>query len=161
MNIRLALKSDQDEVWSVVEPVLRAGQTYPLPRDISREDGLAYWFAADKTLFVAEDESGAIIGLYYIKPNNPGPGDHICNCGYVTRLDKRGQGIAQKLCAHSLTYAKNAGYRGMQYNLVVSTNEPAVYLWQKMGFEIVGTQPGVFRHPGKGDVDAYVMFQTL
>ena len=161
MNIRLAEPKDHDEIWSLVKPVLRAGETYPLPQNITREDGLAYWFAKDKTLFVAEDKNGALIGLYYIKPNNQGPGDHICNCGYVTHAAQRGKGIAQKLCQHSLSYAKQAGYRGMQYNLVVSTNAAAVYLWQKMGFRIVGTLPGVFHHPGIGDVDAYVMFQAL
>jgi len=161
MNIRPALTSDHDDVWSLVKPVLRAGETYPLPRDISREDGLAYWFAKDKTVFIAEDHDKNLIGLYYIKPNNQGGGDHICNCGYVTKKTQRGKGIAQKLCLHSLDYAKKSGYRGMQYNLVVSTNKAAVYLWKKMGFKIVGTLPGVFHHPGIGDVDAYVMFQAL
>lgn len=161
MNIRPALPSDNDQVWSLVKPVLRAGETYPLSRDISREDGLAYWFAQDKTVFVAEDAQKRLIGLYYIKPNNQGGGDHICNCGYVTMETERGKGIAQRLCRHSLEYAKQAGYRGMQYNLVVSTNKAAVHLWKKMGFKIVGTLPGVFHHPGIGDVDAYVMFQIL
>ena len=161
MNIRPAKASDSDAIWSIVKPVLRAGETYPLPKDISREDGLAYWFAPEKTLFVAEDESQSLIGVYYIKPNNKGGGDHICNCGYVTKESERGRGIAQKLCAHSLAYAKHAGYRGMQYNLVVSTNAAAVYLWQKMGFKIVGTVPGIFHHPGIGDVDAHVMFHSL
>jgi len=132
MNIRPALPSDNDQVWSLVKPVLRAGETYPLSRDISRKDGLAYWFAQDKTVFVAEDME-----------------------------TERGKGIAQRLCRHSLEYAKQAGYRGMQYNLVVSTNKAAVHLWKKMGFKIVGTLPGVFHHPGIGDVDAYVMFQIL
>ena len=161
MLIRPAKLSDKDDIWSLVEPVLRAGETYPLPQDISREDGLTYWFAKDKTLFVAEDDSNRLVGLYYIKPNNPGPGNHICNCGYVTRNSERGKGIAQSLCRHSLEYAKHVGYRGMQYNLVVSTNAAAVYLWRKMGFDIVGTLPGVFHQPGVGDVNAYVMFQRL
>ena len=161
MNIRLAKLSDSDDIWSIVKPVLRAGETYPLPKDITRQEGLAYWFAPEKTLFVAEDETEALIGLYYIKPNNQGGGDHICNCGYVTKISQRGKGIAQKLCQHSLSYAKQSGYRGMQYNLVVSTNKAAVYLWQKMGFKIVGTVPGIFHHPGIGDVDAHVMFQAL
>jgi len=161
MNIRPAQPADHDKIWALVEPVLRAGETYPLPRDISKKDGLAYWFAKDKTVFVAEDATNTLIGLYYIKPNTQGGGDHICNCGYVTKETQRGKGIAQKLCRHSLEYAKQAGYRGMQYNLVVSTNAAAVYLWQKMGFKIVGTLPAVFHHPGIGDVDAYVMFQAL
>jgi len=160
MNIRRAKNDDYDAIWAMVEPVIREGETYPLPRDLGREGGLAYWFAPDKDIFVAE-QNGHLVGLYYIRPNNQGPGDHICNCGYVTDATLRGQGIAQKLCQHSLEYARQSGYRGMQYNLVVSTNESAVYLWQKMGFRIVGTLPMAFHHPTEGDVEAFVMFQEL
>lgn len=160
MNIRRAAHTDQDAIWAMVKPVIRAGASYPLPRDLNREGGLAYWFAADKEVFIAEKE-GTLVGVYYMRPNNQGPGDHICNCGYVTNLEFRGQGIAAKLCKHSLKQAKNAGYRGMQYNLVVSTNKAAVYLWKKMGFSIVGTLPMAFRDPELGDVEAYVMFQKL
>ena len=165
MKIRRATPADYDNIWTLVEPVFRAGDTYPVVRDISRKDGLAYWLVPEKTLFVAEDVSKAgdnkLVGLYYIKPNTGGGGNHICNCGYITRASERGKGIARQLCEHSLKFAKESGYRGMQYNLVISTNEAAVHLWQKMGFDIVGTLPGVFNHPSKGDVDAYVMFQTL
>lgn len=165
MKIRRATPADYDNIWALVEPVFRAGETYPVARDISPEDGLAYWLVPEKTLFVAEDESktgqNKLVGLYYIKPNAGGGGDHICNCGYITLTAERGKGIARQLCEHSIAYAKESGYRGMQYNLVISTNKAAVHLWQKMGFDIVGTLPGVFRHPDKGDVDAFVMFQAL
>jgi len=144
----------------MVEPVIREGASYPLPRDLDREGGLSYWFAPDKEVFVAEQD-GIVVGLYYIRPNNQGPGDHICNCGYVTNTAFRGQGIAAKLCEHSLEYARETGYRAMQYNLVVSTNEVAVHLWKKMGFDVVGTLPMAFRDPEQGDVEAYVMFQKL
>lgn len=160
MIIRRATTSDHDDIWALVEPIFRAGETYPVARDISPEDGLAYWLAPEKTLFVAEDNS-KLVGLYYIKPNTGGGGGHICNCGYITSVSERGKGIAKKLCAHSMAIAKESGYRGMQYNLVISTNIAAVNLWKKMGFKIVGTLPGVFNHPDKGDVDAFVMFQAL
>jgi ribosomal protein S18 acetylase RimI-like enzyme len=160
VNIRRAKDTDQDAIWTMVEPVIRAGTSYPLPRDLDRESGMAYWFAPDKEVFVAEKD-GMLMGIYYMRPNNQGPGNHICNCGYVTNVDFRGQGIAAKLCQHSLEQAKKSGYRGMQYNLVVSTNEVAVRLWKKMGFEIVGTLPMAFRDPEIGDVEAYVMFQKL
>ena len=160
MNIRLATFADHHAIWSLVEPVIRDGKSYPLPRDLGREGSLSYWFAPDKTVYVAEKD-GQLAGLYYIRPNNQGPGDHICNCGYVTHRAFRGQGIATQLCQHSLKIAREQGYRGMQYNLVVSTNAAAVHLWQKMGFEIVGTLPMAFRDPEKGLVEAYVMFQKL
>ncbi len=160
MKIRLATTDDRNEIWRLVKPVIREGETYPLPRDLDRAGGLAYWFAPDKTVFVAE-EDGRLVGLYYLRPNTGGPGDHICNCGYAVDPALRGRGIASQLCQHSLNIARQTGYRGMQYNLVVSTNGAAVYLWQKMGFDIVGTLPGVFHHPREGYVDAYVMFQDL
>lgn len=160
MNIRRAKDTDHDAIWAMVKPVIRAGKSYPLPRDLDRVGGLAYWFAPDKEVFVAE-EGKALIGVYYIRPNNQGPGNHICNCGYVTHTAFRGQGVAAKLCEHSLKQARKAGYRGMQYNLVVTTNKAAVHLWKKMGFEIVGTLPMAFHDPDEGDVEAFVMFQKL
>lgn len=160
MNIRLATYADHDAIWVLIEPVIREGKSYPLPHDLGREGALAYWFSRDKTVFVAEKDT-QLAGLYYIRPNNQGPGDHICNCGYVTNQAFRGQGIATQLCQHSLEIAREQGYLGMQYNLVVSTNAAAVHLWTKMGFEIVGTLPMAFRDPEKGPVEAYVMFQKL
>lgn len=165
MRIRRAKPADHDNIWALAEPVFREGETYPMPRDISPKDGLAYWLSPEKTLFVAEEETkegeNKLVGLYYIKPNAGGGGNHICNCGYLTLTSERGKGIAGRLCAHSLKFAKESGYRGMQYNLVISTNAAAIHLWQKMGFDIVGTLPRVFHHPNIGDVDAYVMFQPL
>ena len=73
----------------------------------------------------------------------------------------RGQGIATAMCRHSLQIAGELGYRSMQFNLVASTNRGAVALWRKLGFEIVGTLPGAFRHPHEGFVDAYVMHRSL
>jgi len=160
VNIRPAIDADYDAIWNMVKPIIRGGRSYPLPRDLDREGSLAYWFAPDKDVFVAEQDN-TLVGVYYIKPTNQGPGDHICNCGYVTNTAFRGQGIGAKLCRHSLEYARQSGYRAMQYNLVVSTNEGAMHLWKKMGFEIVGTLPMAFRDPDKGEVEAYVMFQTL
>lgn len=160
MDIRRATHKDYDAVWELTKPVIREGKTYPLPRDLDRSGALAYWFAADKDVFIAEVE-GIAVGVYYIRPNNAGPGDHICNCGYVTNTKFRAQGIATKLCQHSLDYARKSGYRAMQYNLVVSTNRAAVHLWTKMGFAIVGTLPMAFHDPDAGYVEAYVMFQKL
>lgn len=114
----------------------------------------------DKETFVAEDE-GEIVGTYYLRPNQAGGGGHVCNCGYMTRPDAAGRGIASGMCRHSISHARRRAYRAMQFNFVVSTNEGAIRLWQRMGFDIVGRLPGAFRHPTQGFVDALVMFQTL
>jgi ribosomal protein S18 acetylase RimI-like enzyme len=127
---------------------------------MSEADALAYWMARDKETFVAEDEGG-IVGTYYMRPNQEGGGRHVCNCGYMTSAAATGRGVASRLCQHSLRHARDRGYRAMQFNFVVSTNEGAIRLWQRMGFDVVGRLPGAFQHPERGFVDALVMFQTL
>ena len=110
--------------------------------------------------FVLE-EKGALLGTYCIKTNQPGLGSHVCNCGYMVSSKARGKGIATALCEHSQQEAVRLGYRAMQFNLVVKTNEASVYLWQKLGFSVVGTLPGAFLHSKHGYVDAYVMYKVL
>jgi len=160
MTIRLADPDDAAAIWSIIGPTIRSGETYTLDPQMSEADALAYWLGADKETFVAE-EDGAILGTYYIRPNQAGGGAHVCNCGYMTRADAIGRGIARQMCEHSLEHARARGYRAMQFNFVVSTNERAVRLWQSLGFEIVGRLPRAFRHPTRGYVDALVMFQAL
>lgn len=160
MNIRPATPADRDAIWSIIGPVIRAGETYSLDRDMSEEAALAYWLGADRETFVAED-GGEILGTYYIRANQAGGGNHVCNCGYMTSASATGRGVARAMCAHSLDHARKRGFKAMQFNFVVSSNERAVRLWQAMGFEIVGQLPGAFVHPQLGEIDAFVMFQRV
>jgi ribosomal protein S18 acetylase RimI-like enzyme len=160
MQIRKAQPSDTSAIAEIIIPTIREGATYTLDPDMSEADALSYWMAPDKDTFVAE-EDGVILGTYLIRPNQSGGGRHVCNCGYMTRASATGRGVARSMCEHSLTYAKSRGYRAMQFNFVVSTNERAVRLWQSMGFEIVGRLPQAFRHPAYGYVDALVMYRIL
>lgn len=160
MLIRPASAEDRAEIWSIVEPVIRAGETYTLDREMSEDDALAYWLGADKETFVAE-ENGAILGTYYMRPNQAGAGRHVCNCGFMTRGSAAGRGVARTMCEHSLEHARSRGYRAMQFNFVVSANERAVRLWRSLGFQIVGRLPLAFHHPTRGYVDALVMYRRL
>ena len=160
MQIRKAEARDAAAIAAIILPTIRAGATYALNPDMSEADALAYWLAPEKETFVAEEE-GAIVGTYYMRPNQAGGGRHVCNCGYMTRADVAGRGIARRMCEHSLVHARTRGYRAMQFNFVVSTNERAVQLWQSLGFAIIGRLPGAFRHPTQGYVDALVMYQAL
>jgi ribosomal protein S18 acetylase RimI-like enzyme len=160
MLIRPATSDDDAALWAVLEPVIRAGETFALPRDMARDAALAFWAAPGGDVFVAED-AGSIVGSYFVRPNQRGGGAHVANAGYVTEVTRTGRGIARAMCAHSLEHARICGFRAMQYNIVVSTNERAVRLWQAMGFAIVGRLPGAFAHPTHGDVDAFVMFRAL
>lgn len=143
-----------------MEPVIRAGETYPLPRDMKEKAALAYWCSSLHTTFVAQDDTG-IVGTYYMRPNNAGGGSHIANCGYMVAANAQGKGVARAMCAHSLIQAREAGYKGIQFNFVIAANTRAIALWEKMGFETLARLPGVFDHPRLGLVDALVMFQKL
>lgn len=160
MPIRPATETDRDAIWAILGPTVRAGETYTIDPDISREDALAYWLGADRETFVLE-EDGAVLGTYYLRANQGGGGRHVCNCGYMTGVSATGRGVARRMLEHSLAYAPSRGFRAMQFNFVVSTNERALRLWQSYGFAIVGRLPGAFRHPSKGYVDAVVMFRDL
>ena len=160
MLIRTARPDDAAAIWSIIGPVIRAGETYTLDPDMSETDALAYWLGPDKETFVAEDQ-GSIVGTYYIRANQAGGGRHVCNCGYMTAAKATGRGVARKMCEHSLDLAKLRGFKAMQFNFVVSANERAVRLWESCGFEIVGRLPNAFAHPRLGYVDALVMFKTL
>ena len=160
MSVRLASSEDRDTIWNILEPMIRAGETYTLPRDMSREQALEYWFAAEKETFVWE-ENGAVLGTYFLKANQQGGGAHVANCGYVTAAAAQGRGIGRAMCLHSLERAKERGFRAMQFNFVVGTNERAVKLWLSLGFEVIGRLPGAFEQPERGFVDALVMYREL
>ncbi len=161
VNIRLISEADWPAVWQLMEPVIRAGDTYPYAIDMTVDGARQMWVEIPAATYVAEDEQGNILGTYYIKSNQPTLGAHVANCGYMVAARSRGMGIATQMCEHSQDEAVKMGYRAMQYNLVVKTNEPSVHLWQKMGFAIVGNLPGAFRHAEYGFVDAYIMYKEL
>jgi ribosomal protein S18 acetylase RimI-like enzyme len=159
VNIRPAT-ADHDAIWAILEPTFRAGETYPIPRDIPRTEALAYWHSPGHAVFVAEN-GDTVVGTYYLRANNRGGGAHVANCGYAVAPHAFGRGIARAMCAHSLDQARARGFTAMQFNFVIASNERAVRLWQDLGFANVGRLPGAFRHPRLGLVDAYVMVRNL
>ena len=160
LSIRPATPADRAAIWAILEPVIRAGETYALDRTLGRDAALAYWFAPGNRVFVAEAD-GAILGTYLLRANQSGGGAHVANCGYMTAQGATGRGVARAMCRHSLDQARAAGFRAMQFNFVVASNTRAVALWQACGFAVVGTLPRAFAHPSLGDVDALVMFRAL
>jgi L-amino acid N-acyltransferase YncA len=160
MLIRKAEPGDAEAIAAIIVPTIREGTTYALDTDMDDPEALRYWMSSDKETFVAED-GGAIVGTYYMRLNQAGGGRHVCNCGYMTDPSATGRGVARRMCEHSIGHARAQGYRAMQFNLVVSTNDRAVRLWQSLGFEIVGRLPSAFCHPVDGFVDAFVMYRSL
>jgi ribosomal protein S18 acetylase RimI-like enzyme len=160
LSIRTAGPEDAPALWSILEPVLRAGETYALPRDITRADALAYWCRARQETFVAV-EGAEVLGSYFLRANQAGGGSHVANCGYISAPHAQGRGLARRMLEHSLERARERGFLAMQFNFVVSTNERAVRTWRAYGFQEVGRLPAAFRHPRLGLVDALVMHRML
>lgn len=160
MLIRPISPAELPAVGQLMEPTVRAGETYAIPIDASPEEAAHWWTDGKEAVFVAE-EDGQLLGTYYLRANQLGNGSHVANAGYLVACAARGKGVATALCAHSLEEARRRGYLAMQFNFVVETNETAVRLWQKMGFQILTTIPWAFRHPSKGFVGAHVMWQSL
>lgn len=160
IEIRQARTGDANAIWSMLEPVIRAGETYSFARDCTREEALPFWFGEAHATFVAE-ENGAVVGTYWMRPNQPGGGAHVANCAYVTANTAQGRGVARAMLEHSLELAKARGYRSMQFNFVIATNTRAVKLWESYGFKTVGRLPEAFEHPSQGYVDVLVMHREL
>lgn len=143
-----------------MEPAVREGETLALPRDTTSEQGRAYWMAPTHEVAVAVVD-GAVVGASFLRPNQPGAGSHVGNCGYVVAPSAAGRGIARALCRHTQERGRERGMRALQFNIAVSTNARAVAAWEGEGFHIAGTLPGAFRRPNGEYVDAYVMFKSL
>lgn len=160
MNIRLAAPEDFDAIWPIFQEVVKAGDTYTYDQDISQTEAMHKWMELPARTYVVEEE-GTILGTYYIKVNHDGGGNHVCNCGYMVAGAARGRGLATAMCEHSQQTAREMGFEAMQFNFVVVSNTGAVRLWQQLGFDIVATLPGVFKHPELGYVGAHVMLKWL
>jgi len=161
MMLREYVPDDWPDTWNILRPEFRGGETCAFSQTISEEETKHVWIDIPTHTYVAVNDDNSILGTYYLKPNQPGLGSHVCNAGYIVANHARGQGVASAMCEHSQQTAKDLGYLAMQFNMVVSTNEGAVRLWRKHGLDIVGTLPKAFRHPQHGLVDAYVMYKVL
>jgi L-amino acid N-acyltransferase YncA len=157
---RTATANDRDAIWKIFQATITTGDTFVYDANTPREKALEYWCAADAATFVAEQD-GKVLGSYVLRPNQPGLGDHVANAGFMVDPDARGLGVGRAMGEHCLDEARRRGYRAMQFNFVVATNESAVHLWRELGFHTVGTLPGAFRHARNGFVDVYVMFRSL
>jgi L-amino acid N-acyltransferase YncA len=160
VNVRPATPADAPAIWRILEPVIREGETYALPTDMSERDALAYWTGEGREAFVAE-EGARVLGTYYLRANQLGGGSHVCNAGYMVAADARGRGVAMAMGEDSFERARQRGYRAMQFNFVVGTNTGAIALWKRLGFREIGRVPGGFHHPAHGYVDALILFRTL
>ena len=162
LQIRECRDDDWPKIWVFMEPIIRAGETYPYDCDMTEPDAKKMWLDIPQVAYIAEGDGEELRwALTTSSQTNQHWGAHVANCGYMVGPAARGRGVATAMCEHSQVEAVRLGFRAMQYNLVVKTNEAGVYLWQKLGFEIVGTLAGAFNHAKLGYVDAYIMYKSL
>jgi len=184
MEIRVATNADRDAVWIIFHETVLPGDTYAFDPNMSREEALAYWFRADTHTYVAEEfcqsiakaagfpgtatpsptvsrQDRNVVGSYILRPNQSGGGAHVANAAFMVAANARGHGVGRRMAEHCLSEARRMGFLAMQFNFVVSTNTRAIGLWKQLGFKIVGTLPGAFRHPEKGYIDVHVMYRSL
>ncbi len=157
VQIRPYQKTDHDAICEMGRQIVSAGDVFPFENVQGVVD---YWFSKNSSVFVAEIEN-QVVGSYVIKPNHPDRCAHVANAGYMVDEQYRAQGVGRAMAEHSLEIASQLGYLAMQFNLVVSTNESAVHLWQRLGFQIIGTVPKAFRHETAGYVDLLIMHRDL
>ena len=158
MNIREATNRDLDAIWPIFHEIVSAGDTYAYPVDTDKEQAGKIWIEDPRKTYLFEDD-GSVLGTYYLKTNQSGPGEHVCNCGYMVSSSARGRGLATAMCEHSQQIARELGYKAMQFNFVASSNEGAIRLWNKLGFDTVCHLPKAFNHPKLGCIDALVMYK--
>jgi ribosomal protein S18 acetylase RimI-like enzyme len=180
VRIRPAAEADWRSIWPFWRDIVAGADTYAYPAELDSDAARALWFATPPSeTWVAEVDGGGeetaagsdigigtdagtrVVGTYHLGPNHSGPGSHVANASYMVDADARGQGVGRALVVHSLERAREAGYRGIQFNAVAETNLAAVRLYLDLGFSTIGRVPGGFRHPELGYVDLLIMFRAL
>lgn len=161
LKIRPATETDFNAMWTIFQTHAAAGETCTHGPATGREACYDYWFGAGNSAFVALQGEQRVLGMYRLRPSQAGRGDHVASASYMVSAHAQGIGIGHLLGEHSIGEARRQGYLAMQFNYVVSTNSPAIHLWKRLGFSIVGTLPKAYRHRQLGYVDAYVMYRLL
>ncbi|HEV2890003.1 MAG TPA: GNAT family N-acetyltransferase [Frankiaceae bacterium] len=161
MLIRDATAEDWPAVWPFFERIVAEGETYAYPTRLTSDEGRALWYEPPPGRTVVAVVDGAVAGSAKMGPNRPGRGSHVATASFMVDPASRGAGVGRALGEHVVAWAREAGYRGIQFNAVVETNTAAVRLWTSLGFVVVGTVPEAFDHPVHGYVGLHVMYRRL
>lgn len=159
----MAEAGDWPAIWPIFRDVVSRGDTYAYSPDIDPADAAAVWMAdgTDRRRTYVAERDGEIVATAYVRPNQPGLGDHVANAGWMVAPAAAGQGIGRRFAEHVIDDARSLGFTGMQFNAVVATNTGAIRLWESLGFGIVGTVPDAFRHATEGLVAVHVMYRRI
>jgi GNAT superfamily N-acetyltransferase len=161
VHIREFTAADWPELWPIVRDVVQAQETFTYDPGMSAEHAYDIWIERPPGLTVVAIADDRVVGTAKMGPNQPGPGSHISTASFMVAADARGQGVGTSLCRFALSWARELGYAGMQFNAVAETNTSAVQLYQRHGFAVIGTVPGAFAHPTLGRVGLHVMYCAL
>ncbi len=160
-RIRAATDDDWPRIWPFFSAIVAAGETYAFPDDLTVETGRGWWMESPPGSTVVLEEDGRLLGSAKMGPNRPGRGDHVGTASFMVDPAAQGRGVGRALASYAVDWHRAQGHSGIQFNAVVETNTAAVYLWQSLGFEIVGTVPGAFRSATHGRVGLHVMYLAL
>ncbi len=161
MRLRDAVPADVTAIAPFFRAIVAAGETYAYPEDLDDQGIADLWLRAPARCIVAEDDAGRVVGSATMGPNRPGRGAHVATASFMVDPAAHGRGVGRALGEEAVRWARAQGYRAMQFNAVVETNEPAVRLWRALGFEVLGTVPEAFDHARHGLVGLHVMHRRL
>ncbi len=158
MEIRESTEDDWPQVWPIVREVVRAADTYTYDPAMTEDHAREIWISTPPSRTVVAVEDGRVLGTAKMGPNRDGPGAHVSTASFMVDKDVRGKGVGSALCAHVLEWAREQGFAGMQFNAVAESNVAGIRVYERLGFEIVGTVPGAFEHPTRGRIGLHVMY---
>jgi L-amino acid N-acyltransferase YncA len=162
VTIRDAQPEDWDAIWPFFRRIVAAGETYAYERDMSEPEGRRMWMIGPPgRTVVATDAAGTVAGTANMYANRGGPGSHVASASFMVDPDRAGQGVGRALGEHVIAWARESGFRAIQFNAVVDTNQAAVALWRSLGFAILATVPEAFEHPRHGYVGLLIMHRFL
>jgi GNAT superfamily N-acetyltransferase len=164
LSIREARPGDWDSIWPFFHRIVAASETYAYDPAMTREEGERMWMVgppARTVVATREDEGGRILATANMYANRQGPGSHVASASFMVDPGHGGQGVGRALGEHVIEWARESGFRAIQFNAVVETNAPAVALWRSLGFEVVGRVPEAFDHPRHGYVGLLIMHRFL
>jgi L-amino acid N-acyltransferase YncA len=160
--IRDADAEDWAAIWPFFHQIAAAGETYAFDREMTEDDARRAWMIGPPgQTFVAVDADGAVLGSAIAYPNRGGPGAHVASASFMVDPRHGGRGTGRALGEHVLAWAREHGFRAMQFNAVVESNERAVALWRSLGFTVLATVPEAFDHPSRGYVGLLIMHRFL
>jgi L-amino acid N-acyltransferase YncA len=162
VEIRVATAEDWPAIWPFLREIVAAGETYAYDPEMTEDQARGLWMVGPpgQTVVAVEDDAG-VVGTASMYPNRPGPGSHVASASFMVDPRSSGHGTGRALGEAMLRWARDSGFRAVQFNAVVETNERAVRLWRSLGFVVIGTVPDAFAHPVHGYVGLHVMHRFL